>query len=301
MDARRGTVLGAAVAALAGLLAGVPSQPGAQTATVAIDKDDIGGVVTGPKGPEAGVWVIAETTDLPTKYAKIVVTDDQGRYVLPDLPAAKYKVWVRGYGLIDSAKVDATPGRHLNLTATTAPNERASAEYYPPIYWYSMLRIPAKSEFPGTGPQGNGINPTQRSQAQWLTDVKSLGCMSCHALGTPGTRAIPKEFSNFANTRDAWMRRIQAGQAMGQMVGVVTRLGPDRSIAEWANWTDRVAPAKRRRRSRRGHRASNAMSCYAVGLGQPENLPARSDHDRPAQAIRQCQRQDLRDAGAQLR
>ena len=71
----------------------------------------IGGVVTGPNGPEAGVWVIAETTDLPTKFAKIVVTDDQGRYLIPELPKAKYKVWVRGYGLVDSPKVDGEP-RH---------------------------------------------------------------------------------------------------------------------------------------------------------------------------------------------
>ncbi len=84
---------------------------GAQNA-VKIDNDDIGGVVTGPNGPEAGVWVIAETHDLPTRFAKIVVTDDQGRYVVPDLPKAKYQVWVRGYGLVDSAKVDATPGQH---------------------------------------------------------------------------------------------------------------------------------------------------------------------------------------------
>ena len=234
-------MLGAAAIALAALVAGVPSQPGAQTPAVAIDNDDIGGVVTGPKGPEAGVWVIAETTDLPTKYAKIVVTDDQGRYVLPDLPKAKYKVWVRGYGLVDSAKVDAEPGRQLNLTAVVAPNERAAAEYYPPIYWYSMLRIPAKSEFPGTGPKGNGIAPAQRSQHQWLSDVKSLGCLACHAMGTPGTRVIPREFGDFPNSRDAWTRRIQAGQAMTSMVNVVTRLGADRSVAEWANWTDRVA------------------------------------------------------------
>ena len=166
---------------------------------VAVDSDDIGGVVTGPNGPEAGVWVIAETNDLPTKYAKIVVTDGQGRYVLPDLPKAKYPVWVRGYGLVDSAKVDAEPGRQLNLRAVPAPNERAAAEYYPPIYWYSMLRVPAKSEFPGTGPTGNGINTGMRLQQHWLTDVKSLGCMSCHALGTPGTRTIPREFGDFAN------------------------------------------------------------------------------------------------------
>src|SRR3954464_488693 len=126
-------------------------------ATVAIDNDDIGGIVTSSKGPEAGVWVIAETSDLPTKFARIVVTDDRGRYLLPDLPKANYKVWVRGYGLVDSAKVDGAPGRQLNLSATPAPDERTAAQIYPPIYWYSMLHVPAYSEFPGTGPQGNGI------------------------------------------------------------------------------------------------------------------------------------------------
>src|SRR5262245_51009982 len=73
--------------------------------TVRIDRDDIGGVVNGPRGPEAGVWVIAETTDLPTKYEKIVVTDAGGRYLVPDLPSGNYSVWVRGYGLVDSPRV----------------------------------------------------------------------------------------------------------------------------------------------------------------------------------------------------
>src|SRR5438309_4453709 len=132
-------------------------QPGG--GAVPIGGDDIGGVVTGPSGPEAGVWVIAETTELPTRFARIVVTDDQGRYVIPDLPKAKYKVWVRGYGLVDSAKVDAEPGKPLNLTATPAPSPAAAAEYYPGMYWYSLLKIPAASEFPGTGEKGNGIPP----------------------------------------------------------------------------------------------------------------------------------------------
>jgi hypothetical protein len=69
-----------------------------------IDKDDIAGVVTGASGPEAGVWVIVETSELPTKFAKIVVTDDKGRYLVPDLPQANYDIWVRGYGLVDSPK-----------------------------------------------------------------------------------------------------------------------------------------------------------------------------------------------------
>src|SRR5919112_6062089 len=118
---------------------------------------DIGGTVTGPKGPEAGVWVIAETSDLPTKYAKIVVTDERGRYVIPELPKANYSVWVRGYGLVDSPKQRAEPGKTLNLQATPAPNARAAAQYYPAGYWYSLIRAPADSEFPGSGPQGNGL------------------------------------------------------------------------------------------------------------------------------------------------
>src|SRR6266540_5075406 len=93
--------LGTAGAMLLSSLTWVGAQ---QNAAVAIDRDDIGGVVTGAKGPEAGVWVIAETTETPTRFIRIVVTDDRGRYVLPDLPSATYQVWVRGYGLVDSAK-----------------------------------------------------------------------------------------------------------------------------------------------------------------------------------------------------
>ncbi|MDF2773343.1 MAG: hypothetical protein K0S86_2838, partial [Geminicoccaceae bacterium] len=129
-----------------------------------IDRDDIAGVVTGARGPEAGVWVIAETSDLPTKFARIVVTDDRGRYLLPDLPAASYNVWVRGYGLVDSPKQRGKPGTRLNLKATPAPNPRAAAEYYPAGHWYSLMKVPADSEFPGTGPEGNGINPVFKSQ-----------------------------------------------------------------------------------------------------------------------------------------
>ncbi len=136
--------LGVAAIAIAAWLSSAGQLAAQQGATpaVAIDNDDIGGVVTGANGPEAGVWVIAETTDLPTRYAKMVVTDDQGRYVVPDLPKAKYKVWVRGYGLVDSPKVDGEPGKQLNLRAVPAPNEAAAAQYYPAIYWYSMLKIP---------------------------------------------------------------------------------------------------------------------------------------------------------------
>jgi len=100
-----------------------------------IGESDIGGVVTSASGPEAGVWVIAETTELPTKFARIVVTDDRGRYLIPSLPRASYDVWVRGYGLVDSPKVRTAPGKVLDLKAVVAQSAAAAAHYYPAIYW----------------------------------------------------------------------------------------------------------------------------------------------------------------------
>ena len=233
------------VAAIGGaVLLGAPSmqlraQQGAP-AGVSIGDGDLGGVVSGPSGPEAGVWVIAETTDLPTKFAKIVVTDDQGRYVLPELPKANYSVWVRGYGLVNSPKVATAPGKILNLTAVPAPSAAAAAEYYPAIYWYSMLKVPDKSEFPGTGPQGNGMPTNIRSQAQWLDVVKTNGCYTCHQLGNKATRTIPKEFADM-KPEEAWARRIMSGQAQVQMANAMGRLDVPRALKLFADWTDRIA------------------------------------------------------------
>ncbi len=202
---------------------------------VAIDSDDIGGVVSGPKGPEAGVWVIAETRDLPVRYIKSVVTDDRGRYVVPDLPKANYSVWVRGYGLIDSAKVTSQPGLHVNLTATPAPNDAAAAQYYPAIYWYSMLKIPAADQF-GKNP---GISPNV-TQVRWLDAMKSNGCVGCHQLGQLSTRTIPEAFGTFESSEDAWKRRVQAGQSGQLMLGQLNGLGSV-SFELYGDWTDRVA------------------------------------------------------------
>src|SRR5437667_50628 len=125
---------------------------------------DIGGTVIGPKGPEAGVWVIAQTTDLPTPYAKVVVTDDKGRFLIPQLPKGNYDVWVRGYGLADSEKMRTTSGKTLTLNAKPASSEKEAAEIYPGMYWYSMIKVPGKDQFPGTGEKGNGISPNIKTQ-----------------------------------------------------------------------------------------------------------------------------------------
>ena len=227
----------ARIAGVAALLAGTVMVSGAGAfqlprAPVQIDSDDVGGVVTGPGGPEAGVWVIAETTDLPTRFAKIVVTDDGGRYLLPDLPKANYTVWVRGYGLVDSPRVQAAPGRIVNLTATPAPNAAAAAQYYPPIYWFSMLRVPGTREFPLA---------KIKSQGEWLNIVKSGACQSCHALGTPGTRTIPRELGQFTSSADAWERRLRSGQAQGFMTRDITRLDTQLALKLFGDWTDRIA------------------------------------------------------------
>jgi hypothetical protein len=203
--------------------------------------NDITGTVTGARGPEAGVWVIAETHELPTKFVRIVVTDDQGRYLIPDLPKATYDVWVRGYGLVDSPKAKSTIGATLNLRATPAPNARAAAAIYPAGYWLSMLRVPEKSEFPGTGPEGNGIAPNVKSQDDWIRTIKSGGCTACHQLGTKGTREVPADYRKLGSSFATWERRVQSGQAGPQMLGTIDNLGHARALQLFSEWTDRIA------------------------------------------------------------
>jgi hypothetical protein len=238
---KRLVCLGVVAVAIVAFLASWPSQLSSQQSTsVSIDNDDIGGVVTSAKGPEAGVWVIAETTDLPTRFAKMVVTDDQGRYLLPDLPKANYNVWVRGYGLVDSPKVKAAPGKNLNLKAVVAPNEAAAAKYYPAIYWYSMMKIPEKSEF-----GGKGKIPERLTQNGYLNLMKSNGCANCHSIGQRSMRTFPSDvpfpLGKFANSEEAWFRRIQSGQGSVPMFAAAVKELGAAAFPYFADWTDRIA------------------------------------------------------------
>jgi len=210
-------------------------------AQVKIKPTDIGGVVSSTKGPEAGVWVIAETTSLPTRYIKEVVTDDRGRYLIPDLPKGKYSVWARGYGLVDSPKTDTEPGKLVNLKPTVAPDAKTAAQLYPAEYWYSLLKVPEKNEFPGTGPTGNGISTNVKNQGQWLHLVKTDSCESCHQLGNKYTRTIPPLFAKFDSPAQAWARRVESGQAGNAMKGGLAQLGSERATAEFGDWTTRIA------------------------------------------------------------
>jgi hypothetical protein len=234
-SARQPSPRGAAAALVTLLLAVACSDAG-----TAGDGPDISGTVTGPSGPEAGVWVIAETQDLPTSFARIVVTDEEGRYLIPDLPDAGYDVWVRGYGLVDSPKSSARPGDALDLTAAPAPDAAAAAHYYPAGYWYSLVQVPGRGEFPGTGAMGNGISPDVVSQADWLRRMKSGTCTACHQLGTLGTRQMPDALGHYESSLDAWERRLLSGQAGTQMMGGISQLGTSRALGMFADWTDRI-------------------------------------------------------------
>ena len=207
--------------------------------SVSLDPDDVGGVVTSPNGSEAGVWVIAETDDLATTFRKIVVTDELGRYLLPDLPDATYRVWVRGYGLVDSTPVDAVPGQQVQLTAVPAPDPQAAAAIYPANYWHSLLEVPPASAFPGTGTPGNGISPEMRTQADWIYQMKAT-CELCHQIGTRATREIPESLGAFDSSHAGWIRRVQSGQNGAAMARGMERFG-ELGYAMYADWTDRIA------------------------------------------------------------
>src|ERR1700739_2577256 len=202
-------ILAALAATVAFCLAWVVATVDRSTAATS-PADYIEGTVKSSKGPEAGVWVVAETTDLPTKYAKIVVTDDQGRYVIPQLPAATYQVFVRGYGLVDSARVPAKPGQHLDLKAVVAPDGRAAAQIYPANYWLSLVKIP------------NG----RLSPDEVVGRIKL--CMNCHQIGDKATREIPaatKDFGPFKTSLEAWDRRTKSGPVGANMGGAFLSLG----------------------------------------------------------------------------
>ena len=216
--------------------------PAAGGPAVAIDNKSIGGIVTSRFGPEAGVWVIAETRDLGTRFAKMVVTDERGRYVIPDLPNAHYRVWVRGYGLVDSEKIASDPGKLLNLTAIVAPSLAAAAQYYPAMYWASMIKIPDQSRFPGTGDKGNGIPENFKTQQQWINFVKTNGCGNCHQLGNYATRYLSPKLGHFDSSRDAWAARLSVGPAGHDMINFIGQvMTPEGGhLAALADWTDRI-------------------------------------------------------------
>jgi hypothetical protein len=219
---RIGALFAALACAAGGQAAGDDAQPAA---------NEIRGTVRSAHGAEAGVWVIAETQDFQTRFAKIVVTDEAGRYLIPELPKARYRLWVRGYGLGDSPKIDATPGRTLDLTAPIAPDAATAAQTYPAAYWYAMMKIPEEAQVASLAGGRNA----------YLMWMKNMGCVGCHQLGNLATRTLPKSLGSFKSSQLAWLRRLQSGQAGRQMINIVQGVLAGVPVQYLADWTDRIA------------------------------------------------------------
>src|SRR5215469_268824 len=184
-----------------------PAAGGPQdVAGLKVDKTSIGGVVTNSATakPEAGVWVIAETKSLQVPFRKIVVTDDQGRFLVPDLPGGAYELWVRGYGLKDSERVKAARGEQVKLQVASAATPQEAAKIYPASYWTSMIHPPAKEDLPAG----------YASQEQWLAAFRG-GCNQCHQLGMVATRRHTET--------DDWDGIFQRNQAMNQAANRIGR------------------------------------------------------------------------------
>ena len=198
------------------------NQPAPPPAPPAVDRDDIGGTVVSEEGPESGVWVVAETADLASRFTRIVVTDDQGRFVVPDLPRARYELFVRGYGLVDSKRVPGRPGDRIALEAVRATSERQAAAVFPAAYWLTVMRVPP------TGP----IHPADLTRTM-------KNCMACHQLGTPTTRELPEAVRGSATHLAAWDERMKRGPDPMTMFEPFARLRGQRTM--FSEWTERIA------------------------------------------------------------
>ena len=163
--------------------------------------------------------------------------------------------------------------------ARRAPKE--AAEIYPSMYWFSLLKVPAASEFP--------LGPVA-SQQQWLNTIKQGACQSCHALGTPGMRKVPELFMKMGkgSSHEAWRNRLRAGSAQNLMARDISRAGRrardrefrrlDRPHRQGRAAVRQAAAAARDRAQPRDH---------DVGLPAPGVLPARRGVDRPQEPARQ--------------
>ncbi len=212
---------------IAAYLIATAPQVHAQDSSIKIKANDIGGVVSSTKGPEAGVWVIAETTDLPTRYIKEVVTDDRGRYLIPDLPKANYTVWARGYGLVDSPKVQDRTGQDGGSEAHhRSRRQNRRARFIQPTIGMPCSRSRPRANSPARAPRATASRRTSRPRANGFTSSRPIAASPATNSATNTRARIPRMFANLGSPAKEWLRRVESGQAGHAMVGGIEPTGP---------------------------------------------------------------------------
>ena len=261
---------------VAAWLTAYPVQLGSQQdAGIPIDNDDIGGVVTSAKGPEAGVWVIAETNDLPTRFARMVVTDDQGRYVIPESAQSQLRhlgARLRIGGFTESEKRSRQASQPQS--GGGAKRSRGSAILSGNLLVFHARRFLKPDEF-----GGKGEIPAKLTQTEWLNTMKNNGCIGCHQLGQLSTRTFPKSVPHPIGT---WGRPKNRGSAASSPVNPASKCSTLWS-SKWAARRFAISPTGRtgsprasyRRQNLSGPQGSRAQYCrHDLGLAQRKKISA---------------------------
>ena len=222
--------------------------------------------------------------------AKIVVTDDQGRYVIPDLPTANYQVWVRGYGLVDSPKMrgEARPaarshggaGARRALGGAVLPgdllvrdDEDAAGQGF-----RRLDRHPEGHHARALAPAHGQCRLRRLPSARAGIDAHHPGAARRVQVGRGGVDA-PRRLRPYRRVHGEPPRRTARRRA----VQVFRRV--DRPRRQGRAAEAQAGAAARRRAQRRRH---------VMGVGHREDLRPRPDLVRPAQSDRQRLRSALR-------
>ena len=94
-----------------------------------------------------------------------------------------------------------------------------------------MMKIPEEAQ----------VATVQGGRNGYLMWMKNMGCIGCHQLGNFATRTIPKSLGTFKTSEEAWLRRVQSGQAGVSMINIVQGTLAGIPIHYLADWTDRIA------------------------------------------------------------
>ena len=216
-------------------------------------------------GPEAGVWVIAETDELEDG-----VPQDRrhrrrtGSTCCRSCRTRPSRSGSAATGWSTPEPVAARPDQELDLTAVVAASPQEAAQVYP-LHLLAVAHQPARrARVPGHRSRGQRHQPADGQPGR--VDQQPEGLQRCHQVGNKRTREIP-DLDDFDSARSAWADRVQRGQRGSLMNSFVTRFGPDAGLDMLVDWTDRIAAgeAPPRPAPAAGHRAQRRADDVELG------------------------------------